>query len=101
MKFYSTKDKSVFYSLEEAVLKSLPDDNGLFMPEQFPLLPEEFFKNISALSFQDIASEVSRKFLTGDMPEDVIDTIARESVNFPVPLKQLEANTAIAQANTT
>jgi len=97
MKFYSTKDKSVFYSLEEAVLKSLPDDNGLFMPEQFPLLPEEFFKNISALSFQDIASEVSRKFLTGDMPEDVIDTIARESVNFPVPLKQLEANTAILE----
>jgi len=97
MKFYSTKDKSVFYSLEEAVLKSLPDDNGLFMPEQFPLLPEEFFKNISAMSFQDIASEVSRKFLEGDMPEDVIDNIARESVNFPVPLKQLEVDTAVLE----
>ncbi|HNQ61047.1 MAG TPA: threonine synthase [Bacteroidia bacterium] len=97
MKFYSTQNKSTFYSLEEAVLKSLPEDNGLFMPEYFPLMPQEFFKNITELSFQDIASEVSRTFLAGDIPDLVIDEIARESVNFPVPLKQIEADTAVLE----
>lgn len=97
MKFYSTKNKNTLYSLEAAVLKSLPDDNGLFMPENFPSLGEEFFKNITAMSFQDIASEVSRRFLAGDIPEEIIDRIARESVNFSVPLKSLEADSSILE----
>ncbi|MBP6335533.1 MAG: threonine synthase [Bacteroidia bacterium] len=97
MKFYSTKNKSTRYSLEEAVLKSLPDDNGLFMPESIPLLSGDFFNHISAYSFQDIASEISRKFLQGDIPEEVIDRIARESVNFPVPVISLDRNTSVLE----
>jgi threonine synthase len=97
MKFYSTKDKNRSYSLEEAVLKSLPDDNGLFMPENFPELGEEFFKNISGMSFQDIGSHISRSFLSGDIPDDVLDKIAREAVNFPVPVHSMDENTSVLE----
>lgn len=97
MKFYSTNNKASSYTLEQAILKSLPDDNGLFMPEYFPQMPPEFYKNISSYSFQDIASEISRKFLAGDIPDDVIDSIAREAVNFPVPLVSIDENTSILE----
>lgn len=97
MKFYSTKDKNKFYSLEEAVLKGLPDDNGLFMPENFPVMPPDFFRNLESLSFQDIASEISRTFLAGDIPDEILDTLSREAVNFPVPVIELDQNTAILE----
>ena len=97
MKFYSTNNKGTRYSLEEAILKSLPDDNGLFMPEYFPVFDSEFFRNIGTLSFQDIASAISRKFLAGDVPDDILDSIARESVNFPVPVISLEEKTSVLE----
>ncbi len=97
MKFYSTKNRNTRFSLAEAVLKSLPDDKGLFMPESIPTLPLDFFKRLSTLSFQDIASEISRAFLDGDIPEDVLDNIARESVNFPAPLISLKPGTSVLE----
>ena len=83
--------------MEQAILKSLPDDNGLFMPENFPKMAPEFYSTISSYSLQDIASEISRKFLNGDIPDDVIDNIAREAVNFPVPLVPLTENASILE----
>jgi len=97
MKFYSTKNRQSSYTLEQAILKSLPDDNGLFMPENFPKMSPEFYSNISNYSFQDIASEISRKFLKGDIPDEIIDKIASEAVNFPVPLVPLNGNASILE----
>jgi len=39
MKLYSTNNTEVFFSLKEAVLKGLPDDNGLFIPQTITPLP--------------------------------------------------------------
>lgn len=97
MRYYSTKSKNSFHSLREAVLKSLPDDNGLFMPELIPVLPASFFEQISNYSFQDIATTVARAFLKGELPDAEIERIARESVNFPVPLKTLDATTSVLE----
>jgi threonine synthase len=52
MKFYSTNDQNHFVSLEEAVIKGLAPDQGLYMPENIPRLPVSFFENISQLSFR-------------------------------------------------
>ena len=60
MRLYSTKNKNAFVDLKEAVLKGLPDDNGLFMPEHFPKLPQSFIDNLEKYSFQEIAYEVSK-----------------------------------------
>ena len=55
MKYYSTNHQSPVASLEEAVVKGLASDKGLFMPEAVKMLPEEFYDNIEHLSFQEIA----------------------------------------------
>lgn len=92
MKLYSTKNKGVEVSLEEAVFKGLPDDNGLYMPTAIPKLRDEFFKNIDKLSFQEIAFEVS-KALIGDVVEPkVLKQIIDDVITFDAPVVKIEDN---------
>ena len=58
MLLYSTKNKNNQASLQEAVMKGLPDDNGLYMPEHIPQLAPKFIQNLSQYSFLEIAQEV-------------------------------------------
>lgn len=97
MRFYSTKDKDKLFTLSEAVLKGLPADNGLFMPERIPLLPEAFWKNISDYSFAEIADTVASLYLSEDMPVEIIEQITREAMNFQVPVVQLDQQTHILE----
>ena len=75
MKFYSTKSHGTLFSPGEAILKSLPDDNGLFMPERIPVLPDSFFSRLHSLSLQEIAFEISKAYFSPEIPEVVIQKI--------------------------
>ena len=97
MRFYSTKNKSHFYSLEEAVIKGLPDDNGLFVPETIPVLDKSFWQNISQVSFQEIAFEISKAILKDDVPKTVLHDIVFNAINFDAPLVQLDEETFVLE----
>ncbi|HPH62267.1 MAG TPA: threonine synthase, partial [Paludibacteraceae bacterium] len=43
MKYYSTNGKADRATLQEAVVKGLASDKGLFMPEVIKQLPSSFF----------------------------------------------------------
>lgn len=90
MRLYSTKNKSKFVSLKEAVFKGLPEDNGLFMPEFFPKLSSDFIKNLKNYSFQEIAYEVSKNLLQGYIPENDLKNIIENSITFPAPVVKLD-----------
>ena len=90
MKLYSTKNKASLVSLSKAVLKGLPDDNGLFMPENIPTLPQEFIDNIKDYSFQEIAYTVCSTMFQGVIPEEDIKEIVYDAINFPAPLVKLD-----------
>ncbi len=89
MRYYSTKNKSAYYSLRDAVLKGLPDDNGLFMPEKIPTLSNDFIQSLPKRSLQQIALEISTQFLTDDLPVAVISEIVEKSITFDAPVKKL------------
>lgn len=42
MKYYSTNNRDRKVSLREAVIQGLAPDNGLYMPEYIPVLPDFF-----------------------------------------------------------
>ncbi|NMM50646.1 threonine synthase [Marinigracilibium pacificum] len=86
MKFYSTKNKKKAYSFREAVIKGLPEDNGLFMPERFPQLSESFFEEIKELSIAEIAYRVILPYVSEDIPEADLKLICDKAFNFEVPL---------------
>ena len=54
MKYYSTNHQAADASLQEAVVKGLASDKGLFMPYVIKQLPQSFYDHIENLSFQEI-----------------------------------------------
>ena len=97
MKYYSTKNKERFVDLKTAVLKSLPPDNGLYMPEQVDQLSDNFFKHIDKMTFQDIAYEASKQFLEADFSGAEIVDIVTEAINFPAPVIALNDQLSIQE----
>jgi len=67
MKFYSTNNSNHRVSLADAIMKSLPEDNGLYMPESIPVLPHSFFENIQHYTFAEIGFEIAKHFLHPDL----------------------------------
>ena len=55
MKYYSTNKIAPLASLEEAVVKGLASDRGLYMPEYIESLDESVIANLKNQSFHEIA----------------------------------------------
>lgn len=92
MKYYSTNKQALLATLEEAVVKGLASDKGLFMPMSIKPLPQEFYDEIENLSFQEIAYRVADAFFGEDIPADILKEIVYDTLNFDVPLVQVKEN---------
>ena len=97
MKLYSTNNKNQFFSLREAVLKGLPDDNGLFMPSHIPALPSDFLENIKDFSFPEIALTMARTLLQNAVPDADLERIIYDAINFSAPLVGLDEHTSVLE----
>ncbi len=70
MHFKSTRDSSVYVTASEAVLKGMPDDGGLFIPEMIPAL-QISFEDLSRMSYRETAFFVMKKFLDDYTDEEL------------------------------
>lgn len=92
MKYYSTNKKVSGISLEEAVVKGLAEDKGLFMPDKIKKLPQSFFDKIETLSFQEIAFTVADAFFGEDVETEALKKIVYDTLSFDVPLVHVNNN---------
>lgn len=90
MQFYSTKHQAPKVNLKEAVLTSLPSDNGLYMPEQINPLPQEFWDNFEEMPFPEFAFHITHALLQDSVPVQELINIVGEAVNFDAPLVELD-----------
>ncbi len=97
MKYYSTKNKNKYFSFRDAVLKGLPDDNGLFMPEKFIPPGVKFLTDLKKLEIPEIGFEISKSFVGDEIAEESLRMICDEAFNFPVPLVKLRDKTFVAE----
>ena len=92
MKYYSTNKQAPIASLQEAVVKGLAADKGLFMPMSIKPLPQEFYDTIDTLSFQEIAYRVADAFFGEDIPAETLKQIVYDTLSFDVPLVKVSEN---------
>mgnify|MGYP001943111059 CR=1 FL=1 len=97
MKLYSTNSPEEFVSLREAVLRGLPQDNGLYMPETIPQLSADFFEKLTKYSFQELSYQVVSTLLQGALPEEVLKNIIESAIDFPAPVVQLDDDTYVLE----
>lgn len=74
-------------SFEDAVLKGLAPDNGLFIPEEIPSLPPNWHQDWLDLSFEDLAFQIFSLYISpAEIPPAALQGIIRNSYStFRVP----------------
>lgn len=89
MHYFSTNRTSPHVSFRDAVIGGQPDDKGLYFPSEIPKLSEDFFSGLSTMPNVQIAFEVIRPFVAGEIPDDKLFEICNETVNFSFPLVEI------------
>lgn len=74
--YKSTRSNSAPVSASQAILKGLSDDGGLFVPERIPTL-DKSMKELSAMSYKEVAYEVMKLFLTDFTEEELKSCIEK------------------------
>ena len=92
MQLYSTNNKKNIVDLKKAVLKSLADDKGLYMPTHIDPLDQSFIENLNDFSFQEIAFSVCAKLFNDCIPPNDLMGIINRSMTFPAPVVPITKN---------
>ena len=92
MKYYSTNHQASDATLQEAVVKGLASDKGLFMPYEIKALSQSFYDQIENLSFQEIAYQVADAFFGEDIPAETLKQIVYDTLNFDAPVVKVKGN---------
>jgi len=92
IKFYSTNLKADAVTFSEALLKGLAPDKGLYMPEEIPSFTKDEILAFSKMEYYEIAFEVIRKFLKGEIPENDLLELVKDAYNYEVPLEKVVDN---------
>lgn len=86
MHYFSTNRQSPNATFREAVLAGQPDDRGLYFPSEIPKLNDSFFAELAERPIEDVAFDVMRPYVAGDIADERLFEICRETVNFPLPV---------------
>ncbi len=86
MHYFSTNRSSPHATFREAVLAGQPDDKGLYFPSELPKFSSEFLDGLRETSNEQIAFDVIREYVNGEIPDDELFRICSETVNFDFPL---------------
>lgn len=92
MKYYSTNKKVSGASLEDAVIKGLAEDKGLFMPDHIMEIPAMFYENIGKMTFEEMAYAAAFMLFGEDVHANMLKMIVYDTLNFDVPLVKVEEN---------
>jgi threonine synthase len=87
--YHSTNSPSHRVDLKEAILRSLPPDNGLYMPESLPVLDRQFWDIWRELTFPEIGIAVADAFFGEDVTPQALVDIVEGTVSFDAPLVTL------------
>lgn len=83
---HSTRSPEISVSLEEAVMRALAPDGGLYMPDIIPELSTSFWRSWRELSFAEMAAEIANHLFQGAIEEETLAGMCREALDFPVPV---------------
>ena len=92
MQYYSTNGKAPLATLEEAVVRGLAPDKGLYMPQEIRPLPQEFFDHIENMSFQEMSYQVAHNFFGDDVDAESLREIVFDTLAFETPIVKVEDN---------
>jgi threonine synthase len=95
MRYVSTRDASHTATLDEAILRGIAPDGGLYVPESFPTVDPEALAEARGLP--EVAERLLAPFFEGSSLEGELREICESALSFPVPLRMLRTGTAVLE----
>jgi threonine synthase len=93
MKYVSTRG-STLVSLDEALVKGIADDGGLFVPVKLPVFTTDDFDGAENLT--DVAAILLAPFFVGSSLSTDLGAVLAETFHFPIPITPVSG--AVGQA---
>lgn len=81
-------------SLDEALVKGIADDGGLYLPDTMPGCSVDDFDDVDSIT--DVAAVLLQPFFSGSSLQPDLEQIIAETFCFPIPLKPLPSATGKA-----
>lgn len=89
IKYYSTNRKSPEVSFQEALLKGLAPDGGLYLPNSIPVLTPAEIESFASKTYADIAFIILDKLIGNEIGKSELMKLCHEAYNFDVPLEKV------------
>ena len=89
MQYFSTNRRSPHVTFREAALAGQPGDKGLYFPSEVPKYSTGFINDLLKRSNGEIAFDVIRPFVAGEIEDEDLFAICSETVNFDFPLVRI------------
>ena len=97
MRYFSLNNKDHFSSFEDAVIKGLAPDKGLYFPEDIKKLPDSFFGNLNSMSKAEIGLKAIENFVGGEIPKSELEKIVEHTLDFDFPVVKLEEHVSVLE----
>jgi len=95
-KYYSSRDSDKkLVSFEDALLKGLAPDGGLYLPEFIPQLEPKVWEDVRSIA--DIGLAVLYEWLKDEIAYKDLEIIVRDALNFEVPLLSLRDDLSVLE----
>ena len=80
MKYVSTRGKAEAVEAAQAILQGIAGDGGLFVPTEIPKTDAEFVQGLTELSYEELAFEILKLYLTDYPEEELKELLPRETL---------------------
>ena len=79
MNYFSTRNKSQKFSFKDIFLRGLAPDGGLFLPSEIKKYTRNELKNLSKLSYIDLATEIIFNFCKDDIEKEPLKDLIEKA----------------------
>ncbi len=98
MIYTDTRDKSVQTNFKTAVVNGMNEKTGgLYIPVEFPKLDSSFLNKTSEPNFREIAFQMAKPFVEGEIPDEDLRAIINDAYPFPAKVAAADQNTYILE----
>ncbi|CAL66933.1 threonine synthase [Christiangramia forsetii] len=92
MNYFSLNNREHTSNFENAVVRGLAPDKGLYFPDKIKKLPASFFQNIGNLDRTEISFEAIKAYVGDEIPDSALIDIINETVDFEFPIVDVKKN---------
>ncbi len=79
MNYISTRDKSLKFSFKDIFLRGLAPGGGLFLPKEIRKYNQDDLKNLSCLSYNELATEIIFNFCPEEIKKNELSSLIKKS----------------------